>query len=106
MSFQRLPDFSNLLCVPFRVFRDDDHHFMRAHISRRWMRVRYLAGTQIFRMLLDELNHAVASGLELRGSFSQTGESSSGPATFRGLHFAAAVSDYLQEHLFAIRRVG
>lgn len=67
--------------------------------------MRYLAGTKIFRMLLNELNHAVARRFELLSSFSQCGEASTGTATFRSLHFAAAVGNDLQKDLFTVRSV-
>ena len=50
--------------------------------------MRYLAGPEILRMLLNELNHAVASSFELRGSLSEIGKTSSGLAAFRRLHVA------------------
>ena len=69
------------------------------------MRVRYFAGTQIFRVLFHELNYAVASILELRSSLSEIGEASAGLAGFRRLHFAAAVAQHSQEYLLTIRRI-
>lgn len=80
---QRISNLVNLLRVSFGMFRDDDDHFVRADSSRRRMRMVNFTGSEIFRMLLDELDYTIASGFEMRGSVSKSGETSPRPAGFR-----------------------
>lgn len=104
-TFKCVSNVVNLRRVAFRVFRDDDHHFIGADVSRRRMRMRYLAGTKIFRVLLNELNHCITSRLELCLRLCEVGKTAARPATFRRLHFAAAVTYHFQEYLLTIHRI-
>src|SRR5205807_185974 len=106
MNSQCHSDLLDLLRVPLGMLGDDDYHFIGTYGACSGMRMRHLGSAEIFSVLLDKGDDAVADSLELVCGFGQGGEASSRLSAFRRLHLAAAVGRVAKENLLAIGRAG
>jgi len=88
-----------------RMHSHCNEHFTNADHPCGWMGMFYLAGTQIFRVLLKEPDYTRPRSFKLLSSLRQSGKPTDGPGSFRRFHFMSAVWNHLQERMFAIRRI-
>src|SRR5689334_7236624 len=94
-QLQSLPDFLDLRRMALGMHRHCNEHFTNADHPCGWMRMFYLAGAQIFRVLLKEPDHTRARGFKFLSSLCQSGKPTDGPGSFRRFHLVSAVWNHL-----------